>query len=97
MDKVLETVDCLLTPTQPTVAWKIGEKGQDLLKMYLEDIFVTGASLAGLPAISIPCGFDKEMPVGMQLIGKRFDEATLFKVGKAYQAETEWHLKKANF
>jgi len=94
LDKVLEGVDCLLTPTQPTVAWKIGEKGQDLIKMYLEDIFVTGASLAGLPAISIPCGFDGGMPVGLQLIGKRFDEARLFRVGGAYQQATEWHLKK---
>jgi len=94
MDKVLEAVDCLLTLVQPTVAWKIGEKGQDPLKMYLEDIFVTGASLAGLPAISIPCGFDKKMPVGLQLIGKRFDEAMLFKVGQAYEQATEWHLKK---
>ena len=95
MDKVLETVDCLLTPTAPHVAFKIGEQSSDPLKMYLEDIFVTGASLAGLPAISIPCGFDKNMPVGLQLIGKRFDEAMLFRVGHNYEKATEWHLKKA--
>ncbi|MDP2709013.1 MAG: Asp-tRNA(Asn)/Glu-tRNA(Gln) amidotransferase subunit GatA, partial [bacterium] len=95
MDKVLETVDCLLTPTEPHIAFKIGEQSSDPLKMYLEDIFVTGASLAGLPAISIPCGFDKNMPVGMQLIGKRFDEAMLFRVGHNYENATEWHLKKA--
>ncbi|MDD4271915.1 MAG: Asp-tRNA(Asn)/Glu-tRNA(Gln) amidotransferase subunit GatA [Patescibacteria group bacterium] len=95
MDKVLETVDCLLTPTEPHAAFKIGEQSNDPLKMYLEDIFVTGASLAGLPAISIPCGFDKNLPVGLQLIGKRFDEATLFRVGSSYEKATEWHLKKA--
>jgi len=95
MDKVLESVDCLLTPTQPTTAFRIGENTQDPLKMYLEDIFVTGASLAGLPAISIPCGFDKGLPVGMQLIGKRFDEAMLFRVGHNYEKATEWHFKKA--
>jgi len=94
-DEILEEVDCLLTPTAPHIAFKIGEQSNDPLKMYLEDIFVTGASLAGLPAISIPCGFDKNMPIGLQLIGKRFDEATLFRVGQSYQAATEWHLKKA--
>jgi aspartyl-tRNA(Asn)/glutamyl-tRNA(Gln) amidotransferase subunit A len=95
MDKILEEVDCLLTPTSPHIAFKIGEQSSDPLKMYLEDIFVTGASLAGLPAISIPCGFDKNMPIGLQLIGKRFDEAMLFRIGQSYQAATEWHLKKA--
>jgi len=95
MDEVLETVDCLLTPTAPHVAFKIGEQSNDPLKMYLEDIFVTGASLAGLPAISIPCGFDKNMPVGLQLIGKRFDEAMLFRVGASYEKATEWHKQKA--
>jgi len=95
LDEVLAEVDCLLTPTEPHAAFKIGEQSNDPLKMYLEDIFVTGASLAGLPAMSIPCGFDHGLPVGLQLIGKRFDEARLFRVGQGYQAATEWHLKKA--
>ncbi|MDO8667522.1 MAG: Asp-tRNA(Asn)/Glu-tRNA(Gln) amidotransferase subunit GatA [bacterium] len=95
MDKVLEEVDCLLTPTAPHAAFKIGEQVQDPLKMYLEDIFVAGASLAGLPAISIPCGFDNGLPVGLQLIGKRFDEATILKMAQGYELATEWHLKKA--
>ena len=84
MDEALEKVDCLLTPTVPHVAFKINAK-QDPLKMYLEDIFVTGASLAGLPAISIPCGFDHKLPVGLQLIGKRFDEAILLRLGYNFQ------------
>ncbi len=93
-DEVLKQVDCLLTPTAPHIAFKIGEQSGDPLKMYLEDIFVTGASLAGLPAISIPCGFSRGMPVGLQLIGRHFDEDLLFKIGDSYEQATEWHLKK---
>jgi len=95
MDEALEQVDCLLTPTAPHAAFKIGQQSNDPLKMYLEDIFVAGASLAGLPAISLPAGFDNELPVGLQLIGKRFAEATLFRIGHGYEQATEWHLKKA--
>ncbi len=94
MDKALEKVDCLLTPISPHVAFKIGEQSADPLKMYLEDIFVTGASLAGLPAISVPCGFDNGMPVGMQLIGKRFDEGILFRIGHNYGQATNWRKMK---
>ncbi len=94
LDKVLEKVDCLLTPTAPHAAFKIGKQSSDPLKMYLEDIFVAGASLAGLPAITIPCGFDQGLPVGLQLIGKRFNEAMLFRVGYNFQQATEWHKKK---
>jgi len=94
LDKVLEKVDVLLTLTSPHVAFKLGEQSNDPLKMYLEDIFVTSPSLAGLPALSIPCGFSEEMPVGMQIIGKRFDEATLLKLGYNYQMATEWHKIK---
>ncbi len=94
MDGVLNDVDCLLTPTAPHVAFKIGQQADDPLQMYLEDIFVTGASLAGLPALSIPCGFSQGMPIGLQLIGKRFDEATILKAGHNYQQATDWHNKK---
>ncbi len=85
LDAELRELDALVTPTSPHIAFKIGEKSQDPLKMYLEDVFATPASLAGLPAISVPCGTSKGMPVGMQLIGKRFDEKTLFRIGDAYQ------------
>lgn len=91
MDKVLEKVDCLLTPTAPHTAFKIGEQSGDPLKMYLEDIFMSGASLAGLPAISVPCGFANNLPIGMQLIGKRFGESTILKVAHNYQEATGWH------
>ena len=94
MDAALREVDVILTPTQPTTAYKIGAYSADPLQMYLEDIFVIPASLAGLPAISLPCGFDHNMPIGMQLIGARFDEAKLFQVGCQYQKSTDWHLQK---
>ena len=96
MDAALEKVDCLLTPTAPHIAFKIGEQSNDPLKMYLEDIFVTGASLAGLPAISIPAGFSEEMPVGLQLIGARFGEEKIVEIAKVFQENTDYHSKKAN-
>lgn len=79
-------VDVLLTPTAPTTAFKLGEKMNDPLAMYLEDIFTVGVNVAGLPAISIPCGESDGLPVGMQLIGKAFDEATILAVAKCYEA-----------
>jgi len=94
VDAVLTEVDVILTPTQPTAAYKIGSYDADPLQMYLEDIFVIPASLAGLPAISIPCGFAKGLPLGLQLIGARFDENKLFQAGYQYQQNTDWHLKK---
>ncbi len=95
-DEVLEKVDLLLTPTAPHTAFKIGEQVDNPVKMYLEDIFVTGASLSGLPAMSINCGFVDGLPVGLQLIGKRFDEAILFRVGHNYEKATNWNEKKPN-
>jgi aspartyl-tRNA(Asn)/glutamyl-tRNA(Gln) amidotransferase subunit A len=94
MDAALNEVDVILTPTQPTAAYKIGSYTADPLQMYLEDIFVIPASLAGLPAMSIPCGFDNGMPVGMQLIGPRFGEGKIFRVAANYQQNTDWHLQK---
>ena len=85
LDAALEEVDAIITPTQPDIAFKIGEKSNDPLRMYLEDIFVAPASLAGLPAISIPAGLSEKMPVGLQIIGKRFDEEMLFRIGDAFE------------
>jgi len=93
-DYELEKLDAILTPTTPSPAFKIGEKINDPLEMYLEDIFVSSASLAGLPAISIPAGFINDLPIGAQLISKRFNEDGLFKIGHAYQQVTDWHKQK---
>ncbi len=95
-DKALAEVDLLLTPTSPHPAFKIGEQAADPLKMYLEDIFVTGASLAGLPALAIPCGTAQGLPVGLQLIGRAFEESTLLSAAHQYQQATAWHKNKPN-
>ncbi|MSP40713.1 MAG: Asp-tRNA(Asn)/Glu-tRNA(Gln) amidotransferase subunit GatA [Deltaproteobacteria bacterium] len=87
--------DVIVTPTAPTTAFKIGEKTQDPLQMYLSDIYTISINLAGLPALSLPCGFDGDgMPIGLQIIGKHFDEATILRAADAYEQATEWHKKK---
>ncbi len=81
-DEVFRQVDCLITPTSPTVAWPIGEKTNDPLQMYLADIYTVSANIAGIPAISIPVGDIGGLPVGLQIMGKMFDEKTIFQVAK---------------
>jgi aspartyl-tRNA(Asn)/glutamyl-tRNA(Gln) amidotransferase subunit A len=94
-DKAFEKVDALITPTSPTTAFKIGEKTSDPLQMYLSDIFTVSINLAGIPGISIPCGFSKNnLPIGMQILAKPFGEETLIKVANAYQRETDFHKQK---
>ena len=84
-------VDLIAMPTSPTPAFRIGERVEDPLQMYLADVFTVSANLAGLPAISVPCGFTADrLPIGLQLTGRRFDEATLLRVADAYERETEW-------
>jgi aspartyl-tRNA(Asn)/glutamyl-tRNA(Gln) amidotransferase subunit A len=83
--------DLIVSPTSPEVAFRFGEKTKDPLRMYLSDIYTVSANLAGLPAISVPCGFARALPVGLQLIGRALDEATLLRVADAYQRRTEWH------
>ncbi|HEY1267465.1 MAG TPA: Asp-tRNA(Asn)/Glu-tRNA(Gln) amidotransferase subunit GatA, partial [Candidatus Binatia bacterium] len=94
-DQAFERCDVIVTPTTPTTAFKIGEKTDDPLQMYLSDIFTISVNLAGLPGMSLPCGFDNAgMPIGLQIIGKHFDEATILNVAHAYEQATEWHKKK---
>ena len=90
-DKAYEHFDALVAPVAPTVAFKLGEKIDDPLTMYLSDIFTLGPSLAGIPGISVPCGFVDNMPVGLQILGRAFDEASVFKVAYAYEQSTAWH------
>ena len=94
MDQVLSEIDVLLTPVQPTTAFKIGEYEDDPVKAYLEDIYVASASLAGLPGFSVPCGFVDGLPTAFQLIGKRLDEEKLFNIANEYQKQTEFHKQK---
>lgn len=92
-----ESVDLIVTPTTPTPAFKIGEKTEDPLQMYLTDIFTLSVNLAGVPGISIPCGFSsKGLPIGLQIIGKHFDESSVLKAAYAYEQATEWHKKRPN-
>jgi aspartyl-tRNA(Asn)/glutamyl-tRNA(Gln) amidotransferase subunit A len=94
-DEAFGHCDVIITPTTPTIAFELGEKTQDPLQMYLSDIYTISINLAGLPALSLPCGFDQnKMPIGMQIIGKHFDESTILRVGYAYEQQTEWHKIK---
>ncbi len=88
-------VDVILAPTAPTPAFRIGEKTEDPLQMYLSDIFTIPVNIAGIPGISIPCGFSREnLPIGLQMMGKHFDEGMLLRVAYAFEQNTDFHLKK---
>jgi aspartyl-tRNA(Asn)/glutamyl-tRNA(Gln) amidotransferase subunit A len=95
-DSVFEKYDALVTPTSPTVPFKIGERADDPLAMYLSDVCTLPINIAGVPGISIPAGFVDGLPVGMQIIGKHFSEETLLRVAYAYEQATEWHKRMAN-
>jgi aspartyl-tRNA(Asn)/glutamyl-tRNA(Gln) amidotransferase subunit A len=90
-----QDVDLIVTPVTPTPAFRLGEKSEDPLQMYLSDIYTISINLAGLPAISVPCGFSKAgLPIGVQLIGRAFEEETLLRAAHAYEQSTQWHVKK---
>ncbi|HXG30456.1 MAG TPA: Asp-tRNA(Asn)/Glu-tRNA(Gln) amidotransferase subunit GatA [Thermodesulfobacteriota bacterium] len=94
-EEAFKKVDVIMTPTSPEPAFKIGEKTDDPLKMYLSDIFTIPCNLAGLPGISIPCGFTSSgLPIGVQILGKPFDEETLLRVANAYELHTNWREKR---
>jgi aspartyl-tRNA(Asn)/glutamyl-tRNA(Gln) amidotransferase subunit A len=93
-DSAFEKYDILITPTSPSVPFKIGEKTSDPVQMYLSDVCTLPINIAGVPAISIPAGFAGGLPVGMQIIGKPFSEETLFRAAYAYQQATDWHKQK---
>jgi aspartyl-tRNA(Asn)/glutamyl-tRNA(Gln) amidotransferase subunit A len=93
--RAFEKFDALITPTAPTPAFRIGEKVDDPLQMYLSDIFTIPCNLAGLPGISIPCGFSQAgLPIGLQILGRPFDEAKVLRAAYAYQQATDWHQRR---
>jgi aspartyl-tRNA(Asn)/glutamyl-tRNA(Gln) amidotransferase subunit A len=94
--KAFEKVDVIVTPTSPTAAFKIGEKSDDPLQMYLSDIFTISCNLAGICGVSLPCGFtaNPKLPIGLQVLGKPFGEETLLKVANAYEQSTSWHKER---
>ena len=93
-DRAFEKYDVLATPTSPTVAFRVGEKSDDPLAMKLADVCTIPVNIAGLPGISIPCGFADGLPIGVQFIGKALDEATLLRAAYAYEQATDWHKRK---
>lgn len=95
-DAAFQDVDFIVTPVTPTPAFKLGEKVQDPLQMYLSDIFTISVNLAGLPAIAVPCGFSQTgLPIGMQLIGRAFEESIILRAAYAYEQATQWCTKRA--
>ena len=91
--QAFEKVDVIMGPTSPEVAFKAGEKSGDPVSMYLSDIYTIATNLAGLPGMSVPCGFSNNMPVGLQIIGNYFDESRLLNVAHQYQQTTDWHTQ----
>lgn len=91
--QAFETCDALITPVSPTTAFRIGEKITNPLDMYLADVFVVAANLAGIPALSVPCGISNGLPIGMQIMGPHLSEALLLRIGHLYQSQTDWHTK----
>ncbi len=92
--EAFKVCDVILGPTSPSTAFKLGEKAADPVQMYLSDIYTIAVNLAGLPGMSIPCGFAGGLPVGLQLIGNYFDEARLLNVAHRYQMATDWHRRR---
>ena len=94
--KAFEKVDAIVAPTSPTAAFKIGEKSEDPLQMYLMDVFTISANLAGICGVSVPCGFtaSPKLPIGLQVLGKPFAEETILRIAHAYEQSTSWHREK---
>jgi aspartyl-tRNA(Asn)/glutamyl-tRNA(Gln) amidotransferase subunit A len=90
-EQAFQKVDAIVTPTSPTAAFRLGEKSNDPLAMYLADIYTVTADLAGIPGISVPCGQTREnLPIGLQILGKHFDEATILRIAHAYEQHRAW-------
>lgn len=95
--KAFEQCDCVMMPVSPTTAFRMGEKTENPLQMYLADIYTISANLAGIPAMSLPCGFDTEnLPIGLQILGPAFSEATMLRIARMYETQTQWHKQTPN-
>jgi len=93
--RAYERCDCIMMPVSPTTAFTIGEKIDDPLQMYLSDVYTIAANLAGVPGISVPCGFDSNnLPVGLQILGPAFSEDKLLRIARMYEAQAKWHKAK---
>src|SRR5688500_4617336 len=92
-EQAFERVDLVAMPTSPTPPFGLGERTDDPLHMYLADVFTVSVNLAGLPGISVPCGFSGTLPIGFQLIGRMFDEATILRAADAYERLTDWNKR----
>jgi aspartyl-tRNA(Asn)/glutamyl-tRNA(Gln) amidotransferase subunit A len=94
-DSVFAHCDAVIGPTSPTTAFKVGERSADPLAMYLADIYTISANLAGLPGVSIPCGFSKAgLPIGLQLLAAPFEEDKLLRIARMYERATDWHTRR---
>ncbi|MDP8212559.1 MAG: Asp-tRNA(Asn)/Glu-tRNA(Gln) amidotransferase subunit GatA [Candidatus Zapsychrus exili] len=95
-DRAFKEFDAIITPTSPTTAFKIGERLENPISMYLSDVFTISANLSGIPAISVPCGFSKNnLPIGLQVMAKPFDEEMLFRISHTFEQNTDWHKRRA--
>ena len=94
-DAAFERCDVVIGPTTPTAAFKLGEKADDPLAMYLSDVYTVAANLAGIPGLSVPCGFTRSgLPIGLQLLGPPFAEERLLRVARMYESATDWHTRR---
>ena len=95
--KTFSEVDVIMSPSSPSSAFKIGSKTEDPIEMYLEDLFTISSNLAGVPAMSIPHGFSKNLPIGLQLIGNYLEESEILNFAHQYQKNTDWHKRNPDF
>jgi aspartyl-tRNA(Asn)/glutamyl-tRNA(Gln) amidotransferase subunit A len=94
-ENIFKNYDLIIMPTSPETAFKLGEKTDDPLAMYLADIYTVTLNMAGVPGITIPCGFDgKNLPIGMQIVAPQFGEEKMIQLAQAYEQATEWHKQK---
>ena len=94
-DRAFAECDVVMGPTSPTPAFRVGERVEDPLAMYLSDIYTIGANLAGIPGISIPCGFTKGgLPIGLQILAPHFEEEKLLRVARMHERATDWHTRR---